>query len=73
MGDCCQENLTTDFLLLYKEMKRKILHAAGLLKMVRDQLEMAYNETGQFNDAIENVRNLRDEVNDIYSGCYTDE
>lgn len=56
----------------YREMRRKIFQAAGLLKMVRDQLEMAYSESGQFDDAIGFVRDLVFQTEDIYLGRYED-
>ena len=50
----------------YNNMKEKISHAIGLLKMAQDQVEMAYHNGGQFNSAIQSITKMLNRVEDIY-------
>lgn len=50
----------------YKNMREKIYHAIGLLKMTQDQIEMAYHRGGQFNSVIKSVTKMLNQVEDIH-------
>ena len=48
-----------------QEIKRKLYYTAGILQMIKDQLDMAYDESGQYDEAIKLVRKLVWQTEDI--------
>jgi hypothetical protein len=48
-----------------QSIRKRIYQAAGLLQMVQDQLEMAYAESGEFTEVIDEIKELFGTTEDI--------